>query len=76
MRAPFPLVAKLLHGHEGHQHPYLPTLQIVVHNASLSNRNHGRRAGYSPSAAPASFGLRPSLRTSVEAIKYRSASIA
>jgi hypothetical protein len=60
------------------ENPYLPTPQPVVHNASLSNLNHGRRAGFSvsPAAAPPIFGLRPSFRSSIVAIKYRSASIA
>jgi hypothetical protein len=52
--------------------------QIVVHNASLSKRNHGRPAGlsFSPAAAPPIFRLCISFRWSIVAIKYRSASIA
>jgi hypothetical protein len=57
---------------------YLPTPQIVVHSASLSNLNHGRRTGvsFSPAAAPPIFRLRPNFRSSMDATKYRNASIA
>jgi hypothetical protein len=52
--------------------------QTVAHNASLSNLNHGRRAGFSfsPAAAPPILRFRPNFRWSIVAIKYRNASIA
>jgi hypothetical protein len=59
--------------------PYLHTLhtlQTGVHNASLYKLNHFRSFGFSPAAPPPIFLLRPSFRSSIVAIKYRSASIA
>ncbi len=58
--------------------PYHSTLHTGVHNASLSNLNHGRRAGvsFSPAAPRPIFRLRLSFRSSLDAIKYRNASIA
>ena len=58
------------------ENPYLHTLQTGVHNASLYKLNHFLSFGFSPAAPPPTFLLRPSFRSSIVAIKYRSASIA
>src|SRR6266851_125137 len=55
---------------------YLHTLQTGVHNASSYKLNHFRSCRFSPAAPSPIFRLRPSFRSSIDAIKYRSASIA
>ncbi len=55
---------------------YLHTLQTGVHSASLYKLNHFRSFGFSPAAAPSIFLLRPNFRSSIDATKYRNASIA
>ena len=57
------------------ENPCLHTLQTGVHNASLYRLNHFRSFGFSPAAAPSILLLRPSFRSSIDAIKYRNASI-
>jgi len=56
--------------------PYLHTLQTGVHNASLYKLNHFRSFGFSPAAPPPNHRLRPNFLSSIDAIKYRNASIA
>ncbi len=58
------------------KNPYLHTLQTGVHNASLYKLNHFLSFGFSPATPPSIFRLRPNFRSSIDAIKYRSASIA
>jgi hypothetical protein len=55
---------------------YLHTLQTGVHNASLYKLNHFRSFGFSSAFPPPNHRLRPNFRSSIDAIKYRSASIA
>jgi hypothetical protein len=63
--------------HSAGRPAHLPTVHTLVHSASLSNRNHGRPAGFvSPAAAACFLANRRSFRWSIVAIKYRSASVA
>jgi hypothetical protein len=55
---------------------YLHTLQTGVHNGSLYKLNHFRPCRFSPAAPLSNLLLRPNFRSSIVAIKYRSASIA
>jgi hypothetical protein len=55
---------------------YLHTVHTVVQSAGLSNRNHGRPAGFCCGAVARFLANQRSFRWSIVAIKYRSASIA